>query len=188
MDQGKKFVFLIIMTVILTTGCLVATSSRPDWVHNINWQGDVPGNTHDIEDSIWLQVSPYKAEYDNVNITAKSDNSGLSLRITAFSNAAEYPDIYDFIYEDEILTRTGYLLEAIRPVDRDSAIAAAMRDKEVMDAGITGAPTVKRILPDTSKKYYAPKTLLSVTWSGTSALVDPAEMKVVKVWKSSGME
>jgi len=45
---------------------------------------------------------------------------------------------------------------------------------------------VKRILPGTSQKFYVPKTLLSVTWKGISALIDPDERKVVQVWKESG--
>ncbi|CAG0957405.1 hypothetical protein METP3_00615 [Methanosarcinales archaeon] len=42
---------------------------------------------------------------------------------------------------------------------------------------------VKRILPKTSEKFYLPKTLLSVSWKGISALIDPDERKVVQVWK-----
>ncbi|MCZ7380551.1 MAG: hypothetical protein O8C64_03120, partial [Candidatus Methanoperedens sp.] len=57
------------------------------------------------------------------------------------------------------LMRTGYLLEALQPHDRDAAIAAAMQNKEVMGKGVPGVPTVRRILPDTSKKYYAAKDL-----------------------------
>ncbi|MCZ7385212.1 MAG: hypothetical protein O8C63_10765, partial [Candidatus Methanoperedens sp.] len=110
---------------------------------------------------------------------------GLHLRVIGISNAAINPDVYDFIYSNGTLMRTGYLLEALQPHDRDAAIAAAMQNKEVMGKGVPGVPTVRRILPDTSKKYYAAKTLLSVTWTGISVLVDPDEWKGVKVWNEN---
>jgi len=37
------------------------------------------------------------------------------------------------IYKDGTLTCTSYFLEAIQPHDRDSAIAAAMQNREVME-------------------------------------------------------
>ena len=77
------------------------------------------------------------------------------------------------------------MLEALKPQDRETAIAAAMRQKEVMEKSVPGVPTVRRILPDTSKKYYAAKTLLSVTSPGISSLVDPDEWKVVQVWNEN---
>jgi len=60
-----------------------------------------------------------------------------------------------------------------------------MQKREVMEKSAPGVPTVRRILPDTSKKYYAAKTLLSVTSPGISALVDPDEWKVVQVWNEN---
>lgn len=120
-----------------------------------------------------------------MNISAKSESDGLHLRVIGISNAAINPDVYDFIYSNGTLMRTGYLLEALQPHDRDAAIAAAMQNKEVMGKGVPGVPTVRRILPDTSKKYYAAKTLLSVTWTGISVLVDPDEWKGVKVWNEN---
>jgi hypothetical protein len=123
-----------------------------------------------------------------VNITAKGEDNGLRLRVVGISNSIEYPDIYDFTYSEGTLTRTGYLLEAILPEDRDAAIALAMQDKDFRTASAAGVPTVRRILPDTSKKYYAPKTLLSVTWQGISVLVDPEERKIANIWKESGSE
>ena len=61
-----------------------------------------------------------------------------------------------------------------------------MQDKDFRTASASGVPTVRRILPDTSKKYYAPKTLLSVIWEGVSVLVDPEERKIPNIWKESG--
>ena len=51
-----------------------------------------------------------------------------------------------------------------------------------------GIPTVKRILPETSEKFYAAKTCLSVTWTdaSVSALVDMGSRSVVKTWGGEG--
>lgn len=152
----------------------------------MNWQEDKPDSAAAIETELWTQIAPYNTEYDIVNITAKNEGNGLRLRAVGISNSIEYPDVYDFTYSGGTLTRTGYLLEAITPQDRDAAIAVAMQDKDFRTASASGVPTVRRILPDTSKKYYAPKTLLSVTWQGVSVLVDPEERKIANIWKESG--
>lgn len=183
MKLGTKPAFLLIILAVMTAGCLNASSTKPDWVHEVNWLGEKPDSI--IEKELWTQISPYYNEYDLLNITAKSESDGLHLRVIGISNAAINPDIYDFIYSDGTLTRTSYLLEALQPQDRNAAIAAAMQKKEVMEKSVTGVPTVRRIMPDTSKKYYAEKTLLSVTWPGISVLVDPDEWKVVKVWNGT---
>lgn len=177
----KKNVFLLMLMVILASGCLEST--KPDWAHEVVWQG--PGENADIEAQLWAQVAPYGLEYDHVNITATKDGAILRLRVIGTSNSVEFMDIYDFEYSSGTLTRTGYLLEAMPPQDRDSAIAIAMQSPEVRSAAVTGIPTVRRILPDTSMKYYEAKTLLSVSWNGVSALVDPQEGKVVNVWNGN---
>jgi hypothetical protein len=105
----------------------------------------------------------------------------MHLRVSATSSACRYPDLYDFTYQSRELVRTGYLLEAIPESVRQDAIAIAMQNHEIAGAlsGDAGVPTVKRILPETSEKFYAPKTLLSVTW------IDRAVMdarRVVKTW------
>jgi len=183
MNLGTIFACLLIILAVMIAGCLNASSTKPDWAHEVNWVGEKPDST--VETEIWTQISPYHIEYDLVNISAKSESDGLHLRVIGISNAAIYPDVYDFTYSDGTLTRTSYLLEALQPHDRDTAIATAMQKKEVMEKGAPGIPTVRRILPDTSKKYYAEKTLLSVTWTGISVLVDPAEWKVVQVWNEN---
>ncbi|MDD1744636.1 MAG: hypothetical protein LUQ20_02325 [Candidatus Methanoperedens sp.] len=183
MNPGRKTVFLLIMLAVMVAGCLNASSTKPDWAHDVNWMGEKPDSI--VEKELWTQITPYRIEYDIVNITAKSESDGLHLRVIGISNAAINPDVYDFTYSDGILTRTSYLLEALQPHDRNAAIAAAMQKKEVMEKGVPGVPTVRRILPDTSKKYYAAKTLLSVTWTGISVLVDPDEWKVVQVWNEN---
>lgn len=183
MNLGTKTAFLLIILAVMIAGCLNASSTKPDWAHEVNWMGEKPDSIGEKE--LWTQITPYRIEYDIVNITAKSESDGLHLRVVGISNAAINPDVYDFIYSDGTLTRTSYLLEALQPHDRDAAISAAMQNKDVMEKRASGVPTVRRILPDTSKKYYAAKTLLSVTWPGLSVLVDPDEWKVVQVWNEN---
>jgi hypothetical protein len=109
--------------------------------------------------------------------------------VIAAIKESDRPDIYDFAYEDGTLLLTGYLLEAIAPQYRDDAISTALTNSEITSSLINpGIPTVRRILPRTSEKLYAPKTLLSVTWDWTSALIDPDEHKVVKVWKAGAQQ
>lgn len=181
-----KYVALLLITAALTAGCLDTPGTKPAWVHDVTWQGDSPESAAAVEKELWTQISPYNTEYDTVNITARNGSNGLNLRVVGISKGTEYPDVYDFTYSEGTLTRTGYMLEAIPPQERDAAIAIAMQDREIASAA--GIPTVRRILPDTSKKYYAPVTLLSVTWPGVSALVDPQELKIVKTWKEGGTE
>ncbi|NJD76702.1 MAG: hypothetical protein FIB08_06325 [Candidatus Methanoperedens sp.] len=188
MNLQIKSLTLLIITAALIAGCLDTSSTKPAWAHNVAWQGDSPENAAAAEKELWTQISPYNTEYDTVNITARKESNGLNLRVVGVSNSTEYPDIYDFTYSEGTLTRTGYMLGAIQSRDRDAAITIAMQDREVASAGVTGIPTVRRILPDTSKKYYAPVTLLSVTWPGISALVDPQERKIVKTWKGDSTE
>ncbi len=183
MNLGTIPAFLLIILAVMIAGCLNAPSTKPDWTHDVNWLGEKPDSI--VETELWAHITPYRIEYDLLNITAKSESDGLHLRVIGISNAAINPDVYDLIYSNGTLTRTGYLLEALQPQDRDAAIAAAMQKKEVMGKGAPGVPTVRRILPDTSKKYYAAKTLLSVTWTGISVLVDPDEWKVVEVWNEN---
>src|SRR3989304_5669495 len=152
MNHGTKPAFLLIILAIMITGCLNASSTKPDWAHEVNWLGEKADSI--VEKELWTQITPYRIEYDIVNITAKSESDGLHLRVIGISNAAINPDVYDFTYSDGKLTRTGYLLEALQPQDRDAAIAAAMQKKEVMEKAARGVPTVRRILPDTSKNYY----------------------------------
>ena len=183
MNLGTIFACLLIILAVMIAGCLNASSTKPDWAHEVNWVGEKPDSI--AEKELWTQITPYHIEYDIVNITAKSESDGMHIRVIGISNSAINPDVYDFIYSVGTLTRTSYLLEALQPHDRNSAIAAAMQKREVMEKGVSGVPTVRRILPDTSKKYYAAKTLLSVTWTGISVLVDPDEWKVVQVWNEN---
>ena len=61
--------------------------------------------------------------------------------------------------------------------------------KDVLSTGVGGTsiPSVKRILLETAKKFYEPKTLLIVTCkdSSLSALVDVGTGQVVEVWSGN---
>lgn len=157
---------------------------RPEWVHNVQWQGDRPDNAGKIEELLFLEITPYKTEYELVNISTKGDTNKIGIKVTATTLDSEIPDIYDFVFEKNELLMTGYLLEAIPATYRNDAIGIALTDRDLATSvSNPGIPSVKRILPKTSEKFYLPKTLLSVSWKGISALVDPDERKVVQVWK-----
>lgn len=181
---------LIFGFAILALGAGLAINASqsaeiPSWVHEVHWQ-DKPDGSAKIEELLWNEVSPYRTEYETVNISAISEGKKLRLKVIAVIKESDRPDIYDFVYEDGNLLLTGYLLEAIPAQYRDDAISTALASSEIATQSIKpGTPTVRRILPKTSEKYYAPKTLLSVTWDGSSALIDPDVHKVVKVWNAA---
>ena len=187
----NNLIKLLIGLLILALGVGLSltqenSSAKPPWVHEIKWL-DKPDDAVKIEELLWVDISPYRAEYDIVNISSSSKGGARILRIIATIKETDKPDIYDFTYENGELVKTGYLLEAIPPVYRDEAIGVALGSQEVAtSAAGAGMPAVRRILPKTSEKFYVPKTTLSVTWKGISALVDPDEQKVVQVWRESG--
>lgn len=189
MDK-KTIITIILLIVGLGIGLALdqeKPGTRPGWVHNVQWLGEKPDNVQSIEELLWLEITPYKTEYDFVNISSKGEANQMRISVTAKAVESEKLDIYDFSYQDNELLLTGYLLEAVPQVFRNEAIGITLTDKDLA-ASIrnSGEPSVKRILPKTSEKFYAPKTLLSVTWKGISALVDPDERKVVQVWRDSG--
>ncbi len=184
---------LVIGIIILTLGIGLSLSQRqldvkPSWVQQVQWQ-DKPADNAKIEELLWTEITPYRTEYETVNISSDTTSEGLRLKVVATSKETDKLDIYDFLYDGNELLMTGYLLEAIPSQYKNDAIAIALENQEVA-ASVTnnGAPTVRRILPKTSEKFYAPKTLLSVTWEGVSALVDPDEQKVVQVWKAGAQQ
>ncbi len=181
---------LLIGLVILVLGIALINSgqsdAKPSWVNEVHWQEKQDAK---VEKLLWDQISPYRTDYETVNISAIPEGKRLRLKVIAAIKESDRPDIYDFSYEDDRLIMTGYLLEAIPPQYRDEAISTALSSSEVTSSLVNPViPTVRRILPATSEKYYSPKTLLSVTWDGTSALVDPDEHKVVKVWKAGAQQ
>jgi len=189
MDK-KIIITLILLIVGLGIGLALdqeISSVRPVWAHNVQWLGEKPDNAKSIEELLWFEIAPYKTEYDIVNISSKGDANEMRISVIARSVDSEKPDIYDYSYQNNELLLTGYLLEAVPQMFRNEAIGIALNDKDLATSiRNSGEPSVKRILPKTSEKFYAPKILLSVTWKGISALVDPDERKVVQVWREGG--
>jgi hypothetical protein len=189
MDK-KTIITIILLIVGLGIGLALdqeKSSVRPVWADNVQWVGEKPDNAQNIEELLCFEISPYKTEYDIVNISSKGDANEMRISVTARAVDSEKPDIYDYSFQNNELLLTGYLLEAVPQMFRNEAIRIALNDKELATSiRNSGEPSVKRILPKTSEKFYAPKTLLSVTWKGISALVDPDERKVVQVWREGG--
>ena len=153
----------------------------------------------EIVSKVLAEITPYKGvRYDKVNITAMKNGEAHELRVICFSDACEYPDTYDFTYygASKQLVQNRYALEAIPPSERAKAISVALQNEEAANLIRANSlesvtPTVRRVLPETAKKFYLPKTLLSVSWTRfganpvvVSVLVDPDEGKAVEVWKT----
>ncbi len=192
--MATKIKFVIgLIVIILTLGIGFSLSQKqsdvkPSWVHQVHWS-DKPDDALKIEELLWAEMTPYRTEYEMANISAETMDKGMSLKVIATSKDADKIDIYEFAYDGNELLLTGYLLEAIPSQYRNEAIGIALGNQEVgASSANEGVPTVRRILPKASEKFYAPKTLLSVTWGGISALVDPDERKVVQVWKASAQQ
>ena len=175
----------IVILLTTGTGCITdVDSSSP--MYEITWAGTPPAESETIERMIAQEASPYSdAVYGNVTISALGDNGRLRIHVVAVSSDSQYPDLYDFTYRDGELILVGYLLEAIPEPVRSEAIGIVIQSEYIADA--YGTPSVKRILPETAAKFYAPRTLLSVTWmdSSASALVDMDKRQVVEVWSGN---
>ncbi len=136
--------------------------------------------------------------YEAINVTATELGTGLNLEVVASSRVSEGLDIYRFYYDpgSRKITLKGYVLEAIPPTVRSKAVSIALYSEEMQrilsENAIAVEPRVRRILPETAAKYYAPKTLFSVTWSDfekrvvVSALVDLDNGRVVQTWTGRG--
>jgi hypothetical protein len=177
--------------LIIGAGCVETGENCQSY--NVVWAGTQPDDHKTIETHISRQIAPYQGVvYGNVTIS-KSEKDGVThLRVSATSPGCQYPDLYDFAYQGQKLTRTGYLLEAIPETTRQDAIGIAMQNQEIAgalsgDAG-AGVPTVRRILPETAAEFYVEKTCLSVTWAdaSVSALVDMDTGSVVETWGVGG--
>ena len=156
-----------------------------------------------IVSEVLAEIAPYKGvKYDKMNISTMRNGEDHDLRVTCFSDACEYPDVYDFTYygASKQLVQNRYVLEAIPPSERAMAISVALQNEEAANLMRTNSlesvtPTVRRVLPETAEKFYLPKTLLSVTWTRfgekpvvVSVLVDPDEKKAVEVWSNLEVE
>ncbi len=187
----KYVIGLILIILMFGIGISLSqkqTDVKPSWVHQVQWS-DKPDDTAKIEELLWTEMMPYRTEYENVNISVSTMSGGLRLKVIAAAKDTDKPDIYDFVYDGRDLLLTGYLLEAIPFQYRNDVIGIAFGNQEVASSvANAGAPTVRRILPKTSEKFYTPKMLFSVTWEGISALVDPDERKVVQVWRPGAQQ
>ena len=156
-----------------------------------------------IVSEVSAEIIPYKGmKYDKVNISAMRNGEDHDLRVICFSDACEYPDVYDFTYysANKQLVQNRYVLDAIPPNERAKAISVALQNEEAANLMRTNSlesvtPTVRRVLPETAEKFYLPKTLLSVTWMQlgenpvvVSVLVEPDEGKAVNVWSNLQVE
>jgi len=152
-----------------------------------------------IVSEVLAEVIPYKGvKYDKMNISTMRNGEDHDLRVTCFSDACEYPDVYDFTYyrAGKELVLNGHVLDAIPAAERARAISVALQNEEAANLMRANSlesvtPTVRRVLPETAEKFYLPKTLLSVTWTRfgdnpvvVSVLVDPDEGKAVEVWSN----
>ena len=118
--------------------------------------------------------------YDNVSVEVE----GCYIYITAKCSELEGEDTYLFVNDNGTLILKSYCLEALPESVKLEAVSIAMSN-ETVAKNANGVVTVRRILPQTSAKFYKPKELFSVTWHGdriVSALVDLDEERVVKVW------
>jgi hypothetical protein len=185
-------IVFMVMMLVAGAGC-ITDSDTSSLEYEISWLGTPPTESKAIEMKIAQEVSPYSGtKYSNVTLSASGDNDRIRIHAVAVSSSFRYPDLYDFTYRDGELIRLGYLLEAIPEPVRNEAIGIAVQNEEIsaaFEAGANayGTPSVKRILPETAEKFYAPKTLLSVTWmdSSVSALVDMDKRQVVEVWSGN---
>jgi hypothetical protein len=193
-STALSVVLLIALLVAAIPGCIMGADNAP-FENSVVWIGTPPANSEDIEKKIIQQVIPYAGtEYENITISTSRKNDKLRLHVSGVSANTMHPDLYDFTYnyDNNELIRVSYLLEAIPESVRGEAIGIAMQNEQIRDIlstgmGGSGTPSVRRILPETAKKFYEPKTLLSVTWkdSSLSALVDVDTGQVVEVWSGN---
>jgi hypothetical protein len=211
MLSAKKIAAVIAAVVVVATGGTYlglttpenGLSPAPDLDSGLSTTVEFSGTEHNEEtrtqivSEVSAEVIPYKGvKYDKMNISAIRNGEDHDLRVTCFSDACEYPDVYDFTYygASKQLVQNRYMLVAIPPSERAKAISVALQNEDAANLMRTNSlesvtPTVRRVLPETAEKFYLPKTLLSVTrtWFGenpavVSVLVDPDEGKAVEVW------
>jgi hypothetical protein len=217
MISSKKIAAVIAAVVVVAAGGVYlalpaiehglspAPDSELDLPTNVEFSGtELEEETKTgIVSEVLAEIMPYRSvKYDKVNISAMRIGENYDLRVICFSDACEYPDVYDFTYYDasKQLVQNRYVLEAIPPNERAKAISVALQNEEAANLMRTNSlesvmSTVRRVLPETAEKFYLPKTLLSVTWTRfgdnpvvVSVLVDPDEWKAVEVWSNLEVE
>lgn len=191
MDHLSKFFTAALIVTFLIAGVVcINDSEKSSSGYEVTWVGTPPAESAMIETKLKQQISPYPGmEYDNVTLSASRENDKLRIHTIAESSASRYPDLYDFTCRDGALIQVGYLLEAIPESVRSEAIGVAMQNEGIAnvlstDTNAYAVSSVKRILPETSEKFYSGKTLISVTWLdySVSALIDMDTREVVQVW------
>ncbi|WP_407283185.1 hypothetical protein V7O61_14745 [Methanolobus sp. WCC1] len=188
--MSKISIALVVMIFLFAGIISLTNSTNSSSVNEFLWTGAPPSNADKIEARISQLVSPYQGiEYDNITLATSEKNNKIHIHATASTSASKYMDRYDFVYSDNEIIITGYILEAIPESVRSEAISLALQNEEVasaMGSGMytNGDPFVKQILPETSEKFYTGKPLISVTWmdSSISALIDMDTRAVVQVW------
>ncbi|MEA1894101.1 MAG: hypothetical protein U9N36_02660 [Euryarchaeota archaeon] len=184
-----SIVLVLTISIALTIGAGCVGPGQSSQSYNITWTGAQPDDHKTIETQVSRQITPYPGvAYSNVTISKSKKDDDVHLRVSATLPGCQYPDLYDFAYPDQKLTRTGYILEAIPDATRQDAIGIAMQNPAIAgmlpDGTGAGVPTVRRILPETAAEFYAEKTCVSVTWADASisALVDMGAGCVVETW------
>ncbi len=118
--------------------------------------------------------------YDNVSV----EKRGKYIYVRASSSELDGVDEYLFVDDNGTLVLKSYCLEALPGSLKDELVDIALSNETVAKYA-NGIVTVRRILPQTAAKFYAPKELFSVTWHGNgvvSALIDLDKREVVRVY------
>ena len=188
-----SIMLVLTISIALTIGAGCVGPGQNGQSYNVTWAGTQPDDHKTIETQVSRQIAPYPGvAYSNVTISKSKKDGDAHFRVSATLPGCQYPDLYDFAYPDQKLTRTGYLLEAIPDATRQDAIGIAMQNPGIAgvlpDGAGAGVPTVRRILPETAAEFYAEKTCVSVTWAdvSVSALVDMDTGSVVETWGVGG--
>ncbi len=164
---------ILLLIPILFLGCVFHNNAK-----NVNSSSALESQIIKNPDDYLYPFDGFS--YDNVSVKVE----GNYIYVTAKCSELEGEDTYLFVNDNGTLILKSYCLEALPESVKLEAISIAMSN-ETISKNANGIVTVRRILPQTSAKFYEPKELFSVTWHGSrmvSALVDLEEGKVVRVW------
>jgi len=171
--------WVILLIPLLFLGCIQNVTTE-EKTKNVT-----PNSTTELRNLILRNPDEYLYPFDGFsydNISVKVEGS--YVYVTAKCSELEGEDTYLFVNDNGTLMLRSYCLEALPESVKLEAISIAMSN-ETIAKNANGFVTVRRILPQTSAKFYKPKELFSVTWHGSkivSALVDLDKKKVVAVW------
>ncbi|MCU4139406.1 MAG: hypothetical protein MW690_001338 [Methanophagales archaeon] len=110
---------------------------QAEWMPKVEFQGDALSDAekNDIKEAVMGEIIPYKLEYDHINISVKKNNGYYEIEVFCFSDECEYPDVYDFSYDGNLVLN-GYILEAIPPSERAKAISVALQNEGSCEFGV----------------------------------------------------